>query len=700
LVPAIIDRGLVSAAPPDNRSDAFAAPQAPAEPTWLADVKKTIWLIRPDLRALCQGNLDRFDCWLLVNGAAEYGALAEAEPPLSANLFTEPAEGALCEVRPTLTRFMRLLWETRPDLQACFDLSNSAGQQAFGWWLLTTGANDSPVLARAGLAACRDLLSAPADEALPGVRPTLTRFMTLVRAMRPDLQAAFALDQTDGQQSFVWWFFTHGAAECGLARYFTDEQRRFLNQPQPDMIYGEPIPISRLMARVWSCRPDLHSEFPLDTASGRAAFVSWYFTKGAAEFGLAEAVDEAQARALLAPEAPSALMPKEGQDTSVGAATPARQRHFLPFGVNLIGHARGQFGIGEDVRMAALAMHAAGIPFSIYNVEPGREMCQGDHSVEALISERLPYAVNMLCTTGIETARLAAVKGSAVFDGRRTIGYWPWELPEWPREWFHAYDLVDEVWASSRYTYQAYARSSPKRVRRMPMAVAVEPTVGLGRNHFGLPDDRFLFVFSFDVLSGLVRKNPEACIRAFRTAFPGGHEPTGLVIKAMRATPDNPHWAEMLQAAGEDRRITIINRTLTRAEVLDLYRCCDCFLSLHRAEGFGRGIAEAMLLGKPVIVTGYSGNMDFTTLGTAALVDHRLQPVGPGEYPFGDGQLWAQPDVDHAAWWMRLLTADRQTRDQLSSMGQQLTAMTYAPAAVGGGYVALLNDSVPAEAGK
>src|SRR4051812_33826957 len=138
--------------------------------------------------------------------------------------------------------------------------------------------------------------------------------------------------------------------------------------------------------------------------------------------------------------------------------------------------------------MAALALRAAGIPFSLYNVEPGREVCQGDNSVAALITDRLPYAINLLCTTGIETARLAAVEGSALFDGRRTIGYWPWELPEWPAEWRHAYDLVDEVWASSRYTCEAYAKSCPKPVRHMPMAVTVDATAGLGRRDFRLPE--------------------------------------------------------------------------------------------------------------------------------------------------------------------------------------------------------------------
>ncbi|WP_199237385.1 glycosyltransferase family 4 protein [Azospirillum sp. TSH64] len=647
----------------------------------LGGVGQTIWLTRPDLRALCGDDLERFEWWLLLNGAREYRALAETDFAVSPYLLTEPAA-----------------------------------------------------------------------EALPEVRPTLTRFMTLVRTMRPDLQDAFDLRTVECQQGFVWWYFIQGSAELRLGRFVTEEQKRFLNEPDGRVPAFGTLAITRLMVQLWLRRPDLQTRFPLDAHSGRLAFLVWYFTQGLAETQLADIVDAPQARALLVPVPGAPRLPPvlamiwssdaalqarfadplgpefarwariEGPDHSLilkrladmdmldrdmlDRAPPATMKapavqashRTLPFGLNLIGYARGQFGIGEDVRMAALAMQAAGIPFSIYNVEPGREVCQGDDSVDALITDRLPYAVNLLCTTGIETARLAAVEGSALFDGRRTIGYWPWELPEWPKEWHHAYDLVDEVWGSSRYTYEAFAKSSPKPVRHLPMAVAVDATAGLSRRDFGLPENRFLFVFSFDVLSSLARKNPQACVRAFKQAFPLGHEPVGLVVKAMRGTPENPVWQALLEEARADRRITIIDETLSRGAVLDLYRACDAFVSLHRAEGFGRGIAEAMMLGKPVVVTGFSGNMDFTTPGSAALVDHRLRPVSPQEYPFAGGQLWAEPDGAHAAWWMRRLVEDDWLRRRLAEQGQRLTAATYAPAAVGAGYAALLGWSAQAGA--
>lgn len=652
----------------DYIEDACASVQ---ERLCLNDIKKTIWLIRPDLRELFAGDRTKFDWWLLLNGAREYKAIAENEITISQDLLTEPAPEALPQVRPTLTRFMRLVWSMRPDVQQAFDLNTHKGQ---------TG--------------------------------------------------------------FVWWYFIHGANELNLARFFTEAQRQELNTPDPRITDSGILPLTRVMGEIWRRRPDLQRTFNLKEPQERDHFVAWYFVRGATEYGLVQLIDERQANVLLSPvvtwpKVPLILSMIWMADENLHARFPDLSgedfrlwlfgeegqvaypvlRHLMglrvcqrpaslsaqrlpdrQFGVNLIGYVRGQLGLGEDVRMAALACQAANIPFSVYNVEPGRDVCQKDDSFADHISDKLPYAINIFCMTGIETARLAAVEGSKLFDGRLSIGYWPWELPDWPEEWCHAYQLVDEVWASSRFTYETFVRSCPKPVRHMPMAVTVEPTSGLTRRNFSLPENRFIFIYSFDFLSSLTRKNPQACVKAFRMAFSNGDEPVGLVVKAMRATSDNPLWQEVVVEAEADRRITIITSTLGRAELLDLYRVCDCFVSLHRSEGFGRGIAEAMMLGKPVIVTGHSGNLDFTVPGTAALVDHRPRRVVEGDYPFGKGQVWAEPDIGQAAWWMQRIAGDSATRDRFARSGQQLITSTYNPAIVGATYAAVLGALTKARA--
>ncbi len=530
-------------------------------------------------------------------------------------------------------------------------------------WLLLHGQNEYAGLRERLKRVTPGLLEQPA-EGQPATMPYISRFMRGIWASRLDLQAAFDLSQPAQQQAFIRWYFLFGVTEHGLLDCITQRQLTWLLSSVSQQRH-----LPQVLKLVWDQEPLLQKQFP-DPES--TLFIDWVRQNAQQRYPILSDL--------------MALGERHESDRYPRQAVVGDK----PMGINLIGYAKGQFGIGEDVRMAALACQVAGIPFTIYNVEPGKEVEQNDSSADAFLSDKLPYAINLFCTTGIETARLAAVQGDQLFEGHYCIGYWPWELPEWPQAWHHAYQLVDEVWASSRYAYQAFVASSPKPVRHMPMAVTVEATAGRSRQDFGLPEGHFLFVFSFDFLSSLERKNPQACVEAFRQAFPRGDEPVGLVVKAMRAAPDNPLWQALMAQTKTDGRIHVINETLSRGGVLDLYRACDCFVSLHRSEGFGRGIAEAMLQGKPVITTGYSGNMDFTTPGTAALVDHTLVALSEGDYPFGEGQHWAEPSVTHAAWWMQRLATQPKVVQRLADAGRQLATATYAPSRVGEQYRAVL----------
>lgn len=339
----------------------------------------------------------------------------------------------------------------------------------------------------------------------------------------------------------------------------------------------------------------------------------------------------------------------------VDAPRPQRLRH--PFGVNLFGYARGEIGIGEDVRMTARALQAAGVPVRIINVQPGAHVSQLDDSVAALLADKPLYAFNLFCITGKEHIRYVCEHGTTGLVDRYNIGMWPWELPRWPQSLTHAYAAVEEIWGISKYTASAYA-DAPCPVHAMPLCVDVSELGSQTRADFGLPEGRFLFVFSFDHNSTLTRKNPLAVVRAFQRAFPrGAPEPVGLVIKASHVKPGAAAWQTLTRLVGDDPRIHLIDRTLRRSEVLALYKACDCFVSLHRAEGFGRGIAEALLLGKQVIATGYSGNLDFCTPDNSHLVDQILIRLAPSDYFHGAGQSWANPNIDHAAIQMRSVVA-------------------------------------------
>ncbi len=180
-----------------------------------------------------------------------------------------------------------------------------------------------------------------------------------------------------------------------------------------------------------------------------------------------------------------------------------------------------------------------------------------------------------------------------------------------------------------------------------------------------MPEGHFLCLFAYDFHSYVARKNPEAAIAAFQEAFPPARQDVGLVIKTLGGAryPDALRPLEAL--ARRDPRVMIRDVELTRDEVHGLQSVCDVFVSLHRAEGFGLSLAEAMLLGKPVVATGYSGNLAFMSAANSCLVDYRLVPVREGEYPFGAGQSWAEPDIAGAAAWLRRLERDPSYRHAL-----------------------------------
>lgn len=393
-------------------------------------------------------------------------------------------------------------------------------------------------------------------------------------------------------------------------------------------------PISAFLLAIWEQQPHLQRRFDLNSLAGRVGLVQWFALEGSAHHQLQELVTEQKQT-----EVPS----------SKQAATPLAPAR--PFGVNLIGYARGQLGIGEDVRMAVQALDAVGVPCSVFNVDPDAAIDCNETSLDGRINDELPYRFNLFCLTGIETARVG-LRDYAPLMLREyiNIGYWPWEFARWPAQWRVASQLVDELWASSRFTAEAYSAMNTVPVQWMPMLVDVKATAGLTQQDFGLEAKRYWFVFSFDGSSSLRRKNPLAVLEAFESAFPTAQQAeVGLVVKVMRRQRGQRADRDLQRRVEADPRIRLIEETLPRAAVLDLYRCCHAYVSLHRCEGFGRGMAEAMLLDKAVIATNYSGNVDFCTAQTSQLIPARLVPVLPGDYPEATGLEWAEPDVDAAA---------------------------------------------------
>jgi len=247
-------------------------------------------------------------------------------------------------------------------------------------------------------------------------------------------------------------------------------------------------------------------------------------------------------------------------------------------------------------------------------------------------------------------------KGAAVFEGYRNIGWWPWELAVFPKAWRpYAFELVDEVWASSQFLFDMYSAATTKPVKLVPLAVSVDRMQPHPRKHYGLPAKTFLFLYIFDFNSSVARKNPLAAVQAFKQAFKPADKTVGLVLKTMNTKPNNPEWQAFVKECQTDKRIHLITDTLDRPAVLGLINACDAYVSLHRAEGFGRTIAEALLLGKPVIATNYSGNTDFMKKGTISL-QYELSDVKQNSYQWiqkDDDAKWADVSINFASIAMR-----------------------------------------------
>lgn len=381
--------------------------------------------------------------------------------------------------------------------------------------------------------------------------------------------------------------------------------------------------------------------------------------------------------------------PSHGESVHVLKAidTTPRAPHITrgTFGVNLIGFARGELGIGEDIRQVALALEAQGIPVCILDFAPGKNISQADDTAERLMSDKPLYGINIFCLTGVETTRYVCERGLSTVEGRYNIGLWPWELPDWPENCRHAYACVDEIWGISEFTTNAHRFAAPRPVLPMGLPVALGPVGKQTRRDFGLPEKAFLFNFAFDLSSSAERKNPEGLIRAFRQAFPKENAAeVGLVLKVSHAETKSKLWQQIRRQAQKDERIHLIERTMRRPELLALMNACDCYVSLHRGEGFGRCLAEALLLDQQLIATGFSGNMDFCREPRVALVRHTMRAVRAGEYMWSEGQSWAEPDLSHAAELMRSI---RHTPRETSHRD-----FGFSPATVGARYAARLHE--------
>jgi glycosyltransferase involved in cell wall biosynthesis len=408
--------------------------------------------------------------------------------------------------------------------------------------------------------------------------------------------------------------------------------------------------VNRYLATLREVRPGLLEAFPDLAGHGGSDLVAWARVYGRTEVPI-----------------PDALLPGLGAPR-VGAAQ----------GVNVVGYFDAVLGVGEAARQMLGALQDARIAVATIAMSASASPRE-QTLVRKTVAPRFP--VNLICVNADMVSAFAQQVGTGFFTDRYSIGYWWWEVSRFPDRWLGSFKHLDEVWAGSRHVADALAEVSPVPVVRIPPPVEMAEPPPRTRAELRLPEG-FVFLFVFDYASVFERKNPLAVVEAFKRAFGEGEGPS-LVIKSINHERDLDSRERLRAAIAGRSDVHAIEDTVSPAEKDAMVASCDCFVSLHRSEGFGFTLAEAMWLGRPVIATGYSGNLDYMTADNSWLVDFDLVPIGADAEPYPPDGEWAQPDIGHAATLMREVFEDPLAARERAARGQAQLRTSHSRAAVG-----------------
>ena len=346
-------------------------------------------------------------------------------------------------------------------------------------------------------------------------------------------------------------------------------------------------------------------------------------------------------------------------------------------GVNLIGYIKGETGLGQSCRLIAAGLEAARIDFTVYNFEYASSMRFKDTTWSSKITNETPLNINIIHVNPDELPRAFVQLGRKTWDKRYNIAFWLWELERFPLEWMNVLVLVDEIWTPSEFVSQNLRKITTKPVKTIPYALTTPIRGEYGRQDFNLPSNKFLFLCMYDRISTLERKNPLGAIKAFRQAFQQENDSVGLVIKINNT--DQKDLSIINEKLAGCKNIYILHGTYDKIKVNALIASVDAYISLHRSEGFGLVMAEAMLLGTPVIATNWSGNTEFMDDTMACMVDYEFTVIKADHGPYKAGSRWAEPDTAHAAGHMKKLFADEKFRVELAKKAKTHAKSHFSP---------------------
>lgn len=325
-------------------------------------------------------------------------------------------------------------------------------------------------------------------------------------------------------------------------------------------------------------------------------------------------------------------------------------------GINLIGSIQAEIGLGQSCRLIANVLELSRIKYMIYNYAAASSIHLGDNSWNFRIGNEPLYNVNLIHLNPYEMNSAYVRLDKRLWKNRYNIAFWLWESNILPQEWMDCLPCIDEIWTPSEYVSNIIKEYTSKPVITIPYFVVAPIEEQFNREFFNLPKDKFLFMIMFDGNSTMLRKNPIGAIKAYKKAFPKEKKDVGMVIKLNNVSLQDVNF--LREQLVHYQNIYFITDTLTKIQVNGLIKCIDVFVSLHRAEGFGLVLAEAMILGTPTIATNWSANVEFMTDETACLVDCKLIMNELESGPYVPGNIWAEPNLDQAADYMKCLVQD------------------------------------------
>ena len=434
-----------------------------------------------------------------------------------------------------------------------------------------------------------------------------------------------------------------------------DDGRGFLDWlREPDDPVGSAATISRYLQKVRLEDPDLSERFYDVRWIYGEEYLEWVRTKGWRENDIPRELR------------PEALTPR------------SRVEMQLRPGINVAGYLRAELGIGEAARLLLRGIEASGVPHATFAYE--KTLSRQWHELDVSADTVPVYDTNLICVNADQLPAFTFDVGPEFFHDRYSIGMWFWELSAFPERLHEAFDIVQEVWVASDFIRGAVAAETDLPVLTVPLPV--ETRDDPGEPPALVPTDRFLFLFSFDFLSVFDRKNPLGALEAFRRAFEPEEGPV-LLLKSINGEHALRELEQLRYAARDRNDILVVDEYVSAPEKDALTASCDCYVSLHRSEGFGLTMAEAMAWGKPVIATAYSGNLEFMDDKNSYLVPYESGETRKTSKPYPPGLEWAEPDLDQAARLMRHVYQNPEEAREKGARGQMRIRKDHSPQRTG-----------------